>query len=51
MGLNHDVQFTGVNPPRSWDGDFVEVIIYNEALSTEDRQLVESYLMSKYGLS
>jgi hypothetical protein len=32
----------------SWDKDIVEVLIYNSVLSTSDRQLVESYLQTKY---
>jgi hypothetical protein len=33
-----------------WQGDITEVIIYNSALSTTNRQTVESYLTSKYGI-
>jgi hypothetical protein len=32
-------------------GDICEIIIYNSALSDTDRAAVESYLMSKWGIS
>jgi alpha-tubulin suppressor-like RCC1 family protein len=31
-----------------WDGDIVEIIIYDHAVSTVDRQSVENYLNNKY---
>jgi len=33
------------------NGDIAEIIIYNSALSGTDRALVESYLMSKWGIA
>lgn len=33
-----------------FNGDIAEVIIYDSALSTEDREAVEAYLATKYGL-
>lgn len=33
-----------------YDGDIAEVIIYDSALGTTDRQAVEAYLTAKYGL-
>ena len=33
-----------------WDGDVAEILVYNSALSTTDRQNVENYLKTKYGL-
>ena len=33
-----------------WNGDVAEVILFNSALSDSDRQVVESYLIYKYGL-
>jgi len=30
--------------------DLAEIIIYNSALSARDRQLVENYLYSKWGI-
>lgn len=33
-----------------WDGDVAEVLIYNSALSTTNRQSVENYLTTKYSL-
>ncbi len=35
--------------PRFWDGTIHEVLIYNRALSTAERQQVEGYLADKYG--
>jgi hypothetical protein len=34
-----------------FDGDVGEIITYNVALSTADREAVEAYLMSKWGIS
>ncbi len=34
-----------------WDGDFVEIIIYNQPLNDADRITVENYLMNKYAPS
>jgi hypothetical protein len=34
-----------------FDGDIAEIIIYNSALSDTNRAVVESYLMSKWGIS
>ena len=36
---------------RFWDGDIAEVIIYDSGLSDANRQAIESYLASKYGIS
>jgi hypothetical protein len=33
------------------NGDVAEIIVYNSALSTSDRQSVESYLSTKWGIS
>lgn len=33
-----------------WGGDMAEVIVYDSALGTTDRQTVEAYLATKYGL-
>jgi len=35
---------------RFWDGGIAEIIIYDSALGTTDRQAVEAYLATKYGL-
>jgi hypothetical protein len=35
----------------SWQGDIAEILIYTNALSTDDEALVGGYLASKYGLS
>jgi hypothetical protein len=35
----------------SWIGDIAEIIIYNTALSDANRSAVESYLISKWGIS
>lgn len=37
-------------PGRFWDGDFAEIILYNAPHNDTDRQKVENYLMTKYGL-
>ena len=36
--------------PRQFNGDIVEIIVYNTALSDSDRSAVESYLISKYAI-
>jgi hypothetical protein len=36
--------------PRFWDGDIAELITYDHALSTAERQQVEGYLRTKWGL-
>lgn len=41
---------TGNYPNRWWNGDIAEIIIYDSALSSGDRGLVENYLMTKYAL-
>lgn len=33
---------------ESWDGDIAEVIVYEHALSTSERNDVENYLSKKY---
>jgi alpha-tubulin suppressor-like RCC1 family protein len=33
-----------------WDGDIVELLVYDGALSTSDRQAIETYLNQKYNL-
>ena len=35
---------------QAFDGDIAEVIYYNAELSSEDRQIVEAYFSSKYGI-
>lgn len=35
---------------EGWNGDIAEIIIYNSALGTTDRESVESYLATKWGL-
>ena len=34
-----------------FNGDIAEVLIYNAALSAEEKEAVEGYLMEKYGIS
>lgn len=46
-GIGWDV----VNAGRQWDGDIVEVIVYDTALGTTDRQSVQTYLGSKYAIT
>lgn len=38
------------SPSAYWQGDIGEVILYNSALSSGDRVLVETYLANKWGL-
>jgi hypothetical protein len=38
------------NDDRSWFGDLAELIIYDQRLSDAERQQVETYLMTKYGI-
>ncbi|HJZ79871.1 MAG TPA: WD40 repeat domain-containing protein, partial [Pyrinomonadaceae bacterium] len=35
---------------RSWWGDLAEILVYNVPLSDSEREAVERYLMSKYGI-
>jgi hypothetical protein len=54
-GLNTPTGATyigGVNSNASnlFSGDIAEVLIYNRALSTSERQQVEQYLLNQYGL-
>jgi autotransporter-associated beta strand protein len=46
-GLGDYFYVSGV-APRPYSGDIAEAIAYGRALSTEERQQVESYLMSKW---
>ncbi|NBW22959.1 MAG: hypothetical protein EBR82_84940 [Caulobacteraceae bacterium] len=44
--------FNAVNPYlQFFNGDIAEIIVYNSALSDTDRNAVESYLMSKWGIT
>lgn len=42
---NEPIDFT------PWTGDIAEIIVYNTALSNTNRALVETYLMSKWGIT
>lgn len=44
-GIRVGTGFDGI-----YSGDIAEVLVYNVALSTSDRQSVESYLAAKYGI-
>ena len=33
-----------------WNGDIAEIIVFNRALKTEERQAVEKYLGQKWGI-
>ena len=41
----------GANGPYHFDGDLAEVIVYDAALSDDDRQRVVRYLGGKYGIA
>ncbi len=44
---------SGTNPPAGgfpYSGDVAEIIVYNTALSTQNRNLVYNYLKAKWGL-
>lgn len=41
---------SGIGGFDGFNGDIAEVLVYNSELSTTNRQAVESYLMSQYGL-
>ena len=47
-GLTFNINGSG--PGSSQDADIAEILIYNTALSDTDRQNVESFLRTKYGL-
>lgn len=42
--------FNNAVPNLPWKGSIAEILIYNSALGTTDRQSVETYLASKWGL-
>jgi len=54
MGFNRIARgfVTGAPPFQGdgWDGDIAEILIYNTALSSTDRQSVHEYLVAKYAL-
>ena len=39
------------SPTTSWNGRFYEVVMYNRALNTSERQQMEGYLATKWGSS
>jgi hypothetical protein len=41
----------GLSPPFHWNGLICEIIIYSSALSDTNRAAVESYLMTKWGIT
>jgi hypothetical protein len=54
-GITGSTRFQGLcydrNAHTGWCGDLAEVITFSTALSTADRQRVESYLAQKWGLT
>ena len=47
-GLVFDINGNATPPVQ--DADIAEILIYNSALGTTDRQSVETYLLAKYAL-
>lgn len=51
---NGDDLFIGIrdraSSPLPWKGDLYEIVIYNRALTDEERQEIEQYLFDKYGM-
>ena len=50
MGSNYVWLGTNYSQSLFFDGDLGEILIYNTALSTGDREAVESYLMAKWAI-
>jgi len=48
MAIRIGCTIAGTN---QWNGTIFEILVYNTALSDSNRQIVENYLRSKYGLS
>jgi len=46
-GISKNAEFSAA---CSWYGDIAEVLVYNRALSDDERRLVESFLGTKYGI-
>lgn len=41
----------GTSAARDIDGDIAEVILYSDVISTNEREIIESYLAIKYGIT
>ncbi|QXP61394.1 T9SS type A sorting domain-containing protein [Olleya sp. HaHaR_3_96] len=51
LGAEQDAVDGSYADNQSHQGDFTEVIIFNEALSTAKRVIVQNYLTAKYGIT
>jgi len=51
LGASSSINGSTVNINQFWNGVICEVLIYNNVLSTQNRQMVEGYLANKWGLT
>ncbi len=51
FGQEQDVVGAGFNSTQEYQGDLAEAIIFNKRLNNNDKQIVESYLAVKYGVT
>jgi hypothetical protein len=51
FGQEQDNVGGGFNSSQEYNGDIAEAIVMSERVSTQDRQIIESYLAIKYGIT
>lgn len=51
FGQEQDNVGGSFDPPQEYNGDIAEAIIMNERVSDDDREIIESYLAIKYGVT